>query len=168
MTTTSAEVRIVRPADASVEDLSAFQALVLRGHEVNPLTLPKLVRRAFCLAFAQCAGDLIAVGAVKRPYATHRTEVFARAGVEADPSCFPYELGWIFVAEAGRDMGLASQIVRCLVSKLNGERSYATSRVDNARMHSSLKRYGYSPVGQPYSSQQTQQQIQLFIRECVL
>lgn len=160
-----ARVKVVSPGEATLDERAAFESLVLRGAEVNAATLPGLVDRALCLAFVGLPGQLVGVGAMKQPYDSHRADVFTWAQSGLDPSAFRYELGWIFVLDAARGSGLASTIVESLVAELRGAKSYATSRVDNARMHSALRRFGYSEKGQPYPSRQSQEHIQLFVRE---
>ena len=50
---------------------------------------------------------------------------------------------------------------------MKGARVYATSTVNNDRMHSSLKRFGFKPVGVPYPSKQNEPGFScLYVRGC--
>ena len=109
--------------------------------------------------------DYFAVGAVKRPNTDYRAGVFAKADVKQEPAQFEFELGWVYVHPSARGRGLASALVGVLVPTLHGARAYATSRVNNERMHASLKRFGFKPVGIPYPSQLNEPEIQLFLCE---
>ncbi|MFZ6843148.1 GNAT family N-acetyltransferase [Undibacterium sp. RuTC16W] len=158
-------VTVREPAAASAEELSAFRQFVLEGGEVNPQTLPGLVLRALSLALARVGEELVAVGAIKRPNPGYRAGVFAKAQVPQNPSRFEFELGWIYVRPSARGKGVASVLVGELASSLNSAPAYATSRVNNERMHAALKRFGFQPVGSPYPSQRNEPDIQLFLRE---
>jgi GNAT superfamily N-acetyltransferase len=151
------------PREASAEERAAFEQMVLEAGEVNPDTLPGLIDRALALAFVRLDGTLVAVGAIKRPYSEHRGHVFTWAKSKIDPKQFEFELGWIYVKPAAQGKRIASRIVEKLMPVLNGALVYATSRVNNDRMHSSLKRFGFQPVGIPYPSKQNEPHIQLFI-----
>jgi RimJ/RimL family protein N-acetyltransferase len=83
----------------------------------------------------------------------------------ANPEQFEFELGWVYVRPSARGKGVASALVESLVSSLNGACAYATSRVDNERMHAALKRFGFVPVGVPYPSQLNEPSIQLLLHE---
>lgn len=153
------------PNACGIEDLNAFQQFVLAGGEVNADTLPGLVTRALSLAFVRIGEQLVAVGAIKRPNAGYRAGIFDKAGVKQDPTQFEFELGWIYVDPSVRGKGIASAVVEVLVHTLHGARAYATSRVNNEPMHTSLMRYGFTPIGSPYPSQLNEPNIQLFLCE---
>ena len=153
------------PNTVAAEDLSAFKQFVLAGGEVNAKTLPSLVSSALSLAFARIGEELVGVGAIKRPNRRYRAYLFAKAGVMQDPSQFEFELGWVYVRPSAREKGVASALVEVLVPLLDGALAYATSRVDNERMHVLLKRSGFRPVGVAYPSQLNEPAIQLFLCE---
>lgn len=156
-------LNVLPPGEVSAEDRAAFEEMVLEAGEVNPNTLPGLIDGALALAFARLDGALVGVGAIKRPYGSHRGDVFKWAKSDLDPKQFPFELGWVYVKPAAQGRRIASRLVEKLMPVLNGARVYATSRVNNYRMHSSLKRFGFKPVGVPYPSKQNEPEIQLFV-----
>lgn len=159
----SVVVNVLPLREVSPEERALFEQMVLEGGEVNPKTLPGLVARALVLAFARLDRVLVGVGAIKRPYDSHRGDVFEWAKAELDPTQFEFELGWVYVNASGRNRRLASRLVEKLMPSLNGASVYATSRVDNTRMHASLTRFGFKRVGVPYSSKQNEPEIQLFV-----
>jgi GNAT superfamily N-acetyltransferase len=150
--------------ELGAEARAALVAMILEAGEVNPDTLSALIDRAIGFVFARIDGALVGVGAIKRPYDSHRRDVFSWAKCGLDPTEFPFELGWIYVKPEAQGNRIASQLVEKLMPLTNGERVYATSRVNNHRMHSSLKRFGFNAVGTPYDSRQNQPKIQLFVR----
>lgn len=157
-------IRVLSPSNLSSKERVAFEQMVLLGGQVNPVTLPGLIDRALALALAEVHGELVGVGAIKRPNKSHAKGVFQKANPGLAAENFSFELGWVFVAEAGRGNRLASRIVESLMPSLQDHSSYATSSVNNDKMHSSLRRFGYSQVGTPYPSKQNEPHIQLFVR----
>lgn len=151
------------PAQCSARESEAFQRLVLAGGEVASDTLPGLVASALCLAFATNGNEIVAVAGLKRPNPTYRARVFEKSGATTDYTQYEFELGWVFVHPSARNLGLSTTLVESLVPTLRGAKAYATSRVDNERMHSTLKRVGFAPVGAPYPSQRRDANIQLFV-----
>ena len=157
-------VKAFPPEAVADEDLIAFRHMVIAGGEVNPDTLPDLVSRALTLAYAKISEEIVGVSAIKRPNPAYRNRLFAKAGANKDPSTFEYELGWVHVHPSARGQGIASDLVEVLLPSLNGALVYATSHVNNIRMHSSLKRFGFEHVGVTYSSHLNEIPIQLFVR----
>lgn len=154
-----------QPSAASTGELSAFKKLVLATGEVSAETLSGLVSRALSLAFARVGGELVAVGAIKRPNLGYRARAFTNSGALQDPALFEFELGWVYVHPSARGKGIASTLVATLVPSLNGSRAYATSRVNNEQMHAILKRFGFKATGTSYPSKLNEPEIQLFVRE---
>jgi predicted GNAT family N-acyltransferase len=153
------------PSVVGTVDLATFESLVLTSGEVSAKTLSKLIPVALSLAFAKIDDDVVAVAALKRPNQSYRTKVFTKAKSTSNPANYQFELGWVFVSPAARGKRLASKLVETLVCSLNGASAYATSRVDNEYMHSALARCAFHPVGNSYTSQLNEPEIQLFIRE---
>jgi len=158
------EVDVRSPTDAPAQLRQAFMLLVRKGGEVRENTLAALVTDALALGFVHADGILAAVGGIKRPSIDYRAKVFAKASL-ADPGRFPYELGWVFVEERHRGMGVATALVSELGQRLGDRRAYATSRVDNENMHRSLARAGFKPAGAPYPSTRKGETLQVFLRE---
>lgn len=67
---------VLPPGEVSAEDRAAFEEMVLEAGEVNPNTLLGLIDRALALVFARLDGALVGGGAIKRPYGSHRGDVF--------------------------------------------------------------------------------------------
>lgn len=155
-------IQVLAPGACDAAALTEFQTLVREGGEVDPATLPALVKNALSLAFVKSSMSLVGVGAIKRPYASYRSRVFksARSLLKADD--YEFELGWVYVRPSAQGNRLASRLVQELMPHLNGAAMYATSRVDNVRMHASLSRAGFCPEGIPYPSRVNEPELQLF------
>lgn len=158
------EVTAARPAEFTLAQRAAIMELVRKGGEVNSDTLPGLVNRAEALATACMDGALVGVGAVKRPYPTHRSHVFQAAKVDLPPADYAFEIGWVFVHPNARGLGLSGRLLAVLMPYVEVARAYATSRIDNTPMHATLSRFGFRGVGVAYPSKQNDTPIQLFVR----
>lgn len=157
-------VEVRTPADTPAQLRCEFTDLVRKGGEVRKETLDALVNEALALAIVRVDSALAAVGGIKRPNLGYRAKVFSKAGL-ADPGRFPYELGWVFVNERYRRMGLSTALVSELARCLGDTSAYATSRVDNESMRRSLVKAGFKPAGVPYPSARKGESLQVFLRE---
>ena len=158
-------VDALAPAAASTADISAFKQFVLAGGEVSAATLPGLVSRALSLSFAKVGGELVGVGAIKRPNQSYHEKVFSKAKLSQRQAEFEFELGWVYTNASARGKGVASSVVSSLVAALNGAPAYATSRTNNPHMHRVLQKFGFVANGAPYASALNGPSIQLFLRE---
>ena len=159
----SYEVEVRAPTDAPEQLRKQFMALVLKGGEVRKDTLPGLVDNALLIGFVWAGQTLAAVGGVKRPNVSYRAGVFNKAAL-SDPGRYPYELGWIFVDEHFRKMGMARALTSKLVHAAGDSPVYATSRVGNGGMHKALLDAGFQQAGQPYAGRRKGEQLQVFLK----
>ncbi|MEZ5831664.1 MAG: GNAT family N-acetyltransferase [Dongiaceae bacterium] len=146
-------VAVKSPLQCTDAELSAFCDLVIQGGEVTADGLLGRVRRARTLAFCYVDGALAGVAALKIPGAHYRGEVFQSAEVKLDPEQFPIELGWVFVLKDYRRRGLSADLVARLLSDVDAN-VYATSKSGNAAMHHTLRRFGFSGLGEEFPSKE--------------
>jgi len=143
---------ILSPADCNSKVLSDFEKLVIEAGTIDPQGLTERIRAASRLLFLrESNGQLVGVGALKRPLLSYRTRVFtqARAAVSADE--YPMELGWIAVVKSHQWRGLWRRIIGPLVALAENENLFATTRVDARTMRFAAD-YGFKPAGNPYPS----------------
>ncbi len=76
-----------------------------------------------------------------------------------------YPKSWLRPPSQARGRRLATKLAEKLLPSLRGEAVYATSSVNNVRMHASLYRVGFRIEGVPYPSKINEPLIQLFVRE---
>lgn len=157
-------VQVSSPDLLPAKVLDEFQALVRRGGEVNPASLPALVQDAAAIGLVERDGRIVAVAGLKRPNASYRAKVFTKAQV-ADPGRFPFELGWVFVQEEHRRRGISSLLVSALLQRIKDVSVYATSAADNVAMHGTLIKAGFVAVGEQYPSSTPGRRLILFVRE---
>jgi len=122
------------------------------------------VRRAFALAFVYEETELAAIGALKHPDAGYRASTFEKAGVREEPANFPYELGWVFVANAYQGRKMSRLPVEALLPLVNDKQVYATSHIKRVKMHRTLTRFGFTQMGEPYKSEMGNHKLVLFLR----
>ena len=143
---------ILLPSDCSPQALADFENLVTKYGTVDPEGLTQRIRDAFRLLFLRGSnGELVGVGAVKRPQLSYRRKVFAKAGTTTPANEYRVELGWVAVAESHQARGLSRRIIGQLISLAGNENLFATTRADARAMRFAAD-HGFKPGGKPYPS----------------
>ena len=143
---------VLSPADCTPQELTDFEKLVIEAGTVDLQGLTQRIREAFRLLFLRGSnGQLVGVGALKRPLPGYRSKVFAKARATAPSDDYRIELGWVAVAKPHQGRGLSRRIVGELISLAPNENLFATTRADARAMHFATD-YGFKPAGKPYPS----------------
>jgi GNAT superfamily N-acetyltransferase len=143
---------ILSPSDCSPRALTDFENLVTKYGTVDPEGLTQRIRDASRLLFLrESNGELIGVGALKRPQLGYRIKVFAKARATTAPDEYRVELGWVAVAKSHQGRGLSRRIILQLISLAENENLFATTRAD-ARAKRFAADYGFKPAGKPFPS----------------
>ncbi|MBI5887937.1 MAG: GNAT family N-acetyltransferase [Deltaproteobacteria bacterium] len=156
---------VKKPTECSDAELERFVNLVCTGGEVAASGLEIRVRNAAkFLVFMTEEQHLMGVAALKQPLPNYRRSVSEKAGVALETSAFPYELGWVHVIPSARSRGFSHKLVSAAIAAVGGMGMFATSRMDNVRMHRTLERSGFVRSGLPYVSSRGNYKLQLFLR----
>jgi GNAT superfamily N-acetyltransferase len=143
---------VLSPSDCTPEALADFENLVIEAGTVDPEGLTQRIRDAFQLLFLrQSDGQLVGVGALKRPGLGYRSKVFAKARATTPPNEYPIELGWVAVAKSHQGRGLSRRIIGQLISLAENENLFATTRTDARAMRFAAD-YGFKSAGKSYPS----------------
>ena len=143
---------ILSPSDCTPQALADFENLVIEAGTVDPEGLTQRIRDASRLLFLrQSNGQLVGVGALKRPQLSYRRKVFAKARTTTPPDEYRVELGWAAVAKSHRGRGLSRRIIGQLISLAESENLFATTRADARAMRFAAD-HGFKPAGYPYPS----------------
>ena len=143
---------ILSPLDCSPQALADFENLVTKYGTVDPEGLAQRIRDAPRLLFLrESNGQLVGVGALKRPQLSYRSRVFAKARATTPPDEYRVELGWVAVAKSHQGRGLSRRIIGELIILAENENVFATTRAD-ARAMRFAGDYGFKPAGKPYPS----------------
>jgi predicted GNAT family N-acyltransferase len=143
---------ILSPSDCTPQQLADFEKLVIEAGRVDRQGLAQRIRNASRLLFlSESNGQLVGVGALKRPRLGYRSKVFAKARATAPSDEYRIELGWVAVAKSHQGQGLSRRIIGQLVSLAEDENLFATTRAD-ARAMRFAGDYGFRRTGEPYSS----------------
>jgi GNAT superfamily N-acetyltransferase len=143
---------VLSPSDCTPEALADFENLVIEAGTVDPEGLTQRIRDAFRLLFLrQSDGQLVGVGALKRPGLGYRSKVFAKARATMSPDEYPIELGWVAVAKSHQGRGLSRRIIGQLISLAENENLFATTRTD-ARAIRFAADHEFKLAGKPYPS----------------
>lgn len=139
-------------------------AFVRAGGEVGNTVLEKNVRNAECLVFLRQGSCLSGVAALKNPLQSYRQKISKKTGVLVEASEFPFELGYIFVLPSARSQKLSVDLTRAALLRAQGKGVFATSRIDNVRMHATLGKFSFVKSGCVYTSSSGSYDLQLFLR----
>jgi GNAT superfamily N-acetyltransferase len=132
--------------------LADFEKLVLEGGAVDPEGLGQRIREASRLLFLrELDGQLVGVGALKRPIPAYRNRVFANAQATVPPDEYSLELGWVVVAKSHQGRRLSTRIVGELLPFARNQNIYATTRADE-RVLSFAFDCGFRINGKPFPS----------------
>ena len=143
---------ILSPSDCSPQALADFENLLTKYGTIDPEGLTQRIGEAFRLLFLrESNGQLVGVGALKRPQLGYRTKVFAKARATTSPGEYRVELGWVAVAESHQARGLSRRIIGQLISLAENENLFATTRADARAMRFAAD-HGFKPAGKPYPS----------------
>jgi len=143
---------IVSPSDCSPQAVAEFENLVTKYGTIDPEGLTQRIRDASRLLFLrESNGQLVGVGALKRPQLGYRSKVFAKARATTPPDEYRVELGWVAVAKSHQGQGLSRRIIGQLISLAENENLFATTRADARAMRLAVD-YGFKPAGKPYPS----------------
>ncbi|QKV17511.1 GNAT family N-acetyltransferase [Oricola thermophila] len=158
------EIITGNPDDFSSVLQKDFIDLILVGGEVSEKTLRTNVPNAKRLIFLRVRGTALGAAALKIPQASYRSKFPKRTGVYVGDADYPYELGYVFVAEVVRNNGYASELIRASIECAENRGIFSTTRTDNIGMHRILERSGFVKAGTPYPGQKKGEHIQLFLR----
>lgn len=148
MTTSS----VLSPSDCTSKALADFEKLVVEAGAVDSQGLTRRIRGASRLLFLrESNGQLVGVGGLKHPLLNYRSKVFAKARATVSSDEYPVELGWVAVVKSHQGRGLSRRIIGELVSLVEDENLFATTRADARAMRFATE-YGFKPAGKPYPS----------------
>ena len=143
---------ILSPSDCSPQALADFEKMVTKYGTVDPEGLTQRIRDASRLLFLMKSnGELVGVGALKRPHLNYRRKVFAKARAATPADEYRVELGWVAVAKSHRGRGLSRRIIGQLIGLAENENLFATTRADAGAMRFAAD-YGFKLAGKAYPS----------------
>jgi predicted GNAT family N-acyltransferase len=122
------------------------------------------IDRAFSLIFLREGAEIVGVAALKNPTESKKSRIFQSAGVPEAHLEVPYELGWVVVDGRYRERRHSRRLVESALQAAGDANIFATSHDANTRMHRTLQRCGFTPVGKPYHSRRHGRTLVLFVR----
>ena len=160
------EIEVVSdaPDSFSQDERRRFRVLVEAGGEVDTVVLHQNVESAKSLVFAWSEGRLLGVAALKVPQPSYRKKIAQNSGFSLQPELYPFELGYVFVQEEARGIGLAHRLVAAAVDQARRTKVFATVRADNLAMLSTLHRAAFLHVGEEYPGRNQGTSIRLLVR----
>ncbi|MGY4508196.1 hypothetical protein [Bradyrhizobium sp. USDA 3650] len=131
-------------AECSRHQLDRFRQMVLEAGEVQAAGFDNRMARAEILVFLRVGGEIVGVGALKRPGREYSRGVFKNAGAKKLADEFGLELGWVVVEKAHRGHSYSRHVAEALVACANGRKIFATSITTRIAMHKALNGCGLS------------------------
>lgn len=150
------------PSQCNFSELKAFERLVVEGGEVSQGGLRTRIRNAKSLAFL-VDEDYGGVCAIKRPLVSYKQKVFKKACAD-NCAAYEFELGWLYVSEAMRGLGLGRELLSAILDTLRNDTCFATTRADNVAMHSLFSEFGFTKLGSPYRSEEGDYHLVLYVK----
>lgn len=154
------DIIIKSPNECPDNELSEFEALVLKGGEVIAEGLLERIKLAENLIFVRdetCVG----IGAIKRPYDSYKNKVFKKSGVPNIANEYLFELGWIL----SRRTGVGHIIMQSIITAIGNSTCFATTREHNGAMHHLFNQYGFAKVGEKYKSDNGEYSLVLYVSQ---
>jgi GNAT superfamily N-acetyltransferase len=119
---------ILSPGDCTPQALADFEKLLVAAGTVDPEGVTHRIRKAYQLLFLrESNGQLVGIGALKRPLSSYRAKVFAKAGISILSDEYPVELGWVAVRRSHQGRGFSRRIISQLISLVENENLFATT-----------------------------------------
>jgi hypothetical protein len=152
------------PVDCSRHDLDRFRQMVLEAGEVQAAGFDDRIGRAEILTFLRVGGEIVGVGALKRPGRKDSRGVFKNGRAKNAADEFGLELGWVVVENAHRGHFYSRRIAEALVAHANGRKIYATSVTTRIAMHKALTGCSFERDGVEWQSKRRpDQHLFLFV-----
>lgn len=148
------ELIAVKPVAASAAELERFEELVVEAGEVIGAALTTNIANARILVMLKHEGVLCGVAALKRPQDSYRKRVASQAEIALPKPEYPYELGYIYVQPKLQGRHLSHRLVAEALEHRDGAHVFATARIDNDRVRSTLAKARFAVAGKPYDGLQ--------------
>lgn len=149
-------IRAALPEDCSDAERECFFGLVVEGGEVGGAVLATNIAEARILVMLINDGMVCGIAALKRPRQSYRDKTSAKSEVDLDETSLPYELGYVYVQPAFQGQGQSHRLVAAALNHSDGVGVFATVRMDNDRMHATLKKAGFVAAGATYPGRHEQ------------
>ena len=127
------------------------------------VTIPSIDKVQSCCRIVLCFADdeLIGIGALKQ----NKSLAFEKAGLLSIKEVFALELGYFFISETFRGLGVSTAIARLLLLNQLEENILATTELyPNNPMMKTLEKLGFKHYGIPWKSIWHDGTIGLFLR----
>jgi predicted GNAT family N-acyltransferase len=154
-----------KPSECSESELDSFEALVIKGGEVNATGLRDRIKKAKYLVFLfEKDKNLAGVAALKEPNNSYKKKVFRKAGSQENPNEFTFEAGWIYVEEQFRGRKYSRSLLEEVLKLAGDKQVYATTRENNEAMKRTNLNCGLQQSGHPYASEEGNYNLILYTR----
>ncbi|MFY7909975.1 MAG: GNAT family N-acetyltransferase [Emticicia sp.] len=148
MKLTNLTYQVVEKSNITDEIAQVFAEHLTKQGKV---TVPSVEKLKTCDKLVLCFADyaLIGIGALK----LNESPALKKAGLESLQDTFSFELGYFFVSETFRGLGVSTAIARLLLLDKTEENIFATTELYvNNPMMKTLEKLGFKHYGIPWKS----------------
>lgn len=149
-------IRTALPEDCNDAERKRFFDLVVEGGEVGGAVLATNIADARILVMLIDGGTVYGIAALKRPQKSYRDKTAVKSEVDLDEASLPYELGYVYVQPAFQGKGMSHRLIAAALDHSDGMGVFATVRMDNNRMRTTLEKAGFLAAGIAYPGRHEQ------------
>ncbi len=154
--------KMINEIDITKEHANAFLKLLIKQKKVQAPTEKRILA---CRQILFCIADkkIVGIGAIKPKTKSDFTA--EKADLNNISKKFDWELGYLYVEENFRGLGISSTITRLLLIGKENENIMASTEIyKNNPMIKVLKKSGFKQYGKPWGSSQHDGTLGLFLK----
>lgn len=138
------KAKCVAPTDCDEDALTAIAALIAAVGDQAQVSAE--LGKALWLGFTSYKGEIVAAVILKKSSAAARSELFDRAGAEANPKHFKIQLDAISLHADHHGKGALAKLVPKLLSSVKGQAVFAVAKPDDILARQVLEHMKFKPA----------------------
>lgn len=157
------EICCKAPSEFSECELNDFYSIITEGGRPQK-ALEARVAKAVRIGLIRYEGITVGTAGLSKPPLPLRRTIFLSAVSSADPTTYPYELGWIHLAEGHRGKGQVTRLIAELMPMAEDKGLFSTAGNGNEVMNATLRQLHFLQDGNEFRSKKLPgETLQLFL-----
>lgn len=158
-------VTVCKINEINKNDFAAIFKLISEGGEVKIHILKNRLLETALIAYSKFDSEIIATAAIKKPNDEYNDSVFLKSKSIYDYNDFNYELGYVYVVQNFRRIGIALRICKEICSCFESHNLYSTVRAKNIPIQKILNNIGFTFSGMEFFNRSKTVKLKLYIKE---